>query len=120
MRKSIDARAKYCSDSCKVMACRERKAWCGRLKTATQAVTRLAPKEALYYRLGIRREGLGQLVFFGPFELEPLEPPRVAVAGVYTIEFLDAVGRRLETPSALASGIFIKNPDAKAKIWFHS
>src|SRR3990167_1529227 len=78
--------AKYCCDSHRVLACRQRQARRARLKTASRSIEGCAPKAAAFYRLILKIEGRGLARRFGPFELDPFEPPRVPVMGVYEVE----------------------------------
>lgn len=114
LRKVRNAKARYCTDSCKVMAYQQRKARRERLPVASEAIEVSAPPAARSYRLGIRRDGRGPLCFFGPFGLHPFEAPRVPVMGVYLIEYFDAGLGSLQTPDSLSTGIFIKTPDPKS------
>jgi len=109
MRKSITATAKYCSDSCKVMACRQRTKNRARLVSASRSIEQCAPDGAAYYRLGMRGGRFGPLQFYGPFTVDPLEPPTVPEMGIYQINYFDASGRDLGTPEILEMGIFIRS-----------
>lgn len=114
MRKSITSTAKYCSDSCKVMACRQRTKNRARVVSACRSIEQCAPQGAAYYRLGLRGGRFGPLQFYGPFSVDPLEPPMVPEMGIYQINYFDSSGRDLGTPDTLEMGIFIRTAVLKA------
>jgi hypothetical protein len=73
-----------------------------------------APEEATGYRLAIRRDNEPSLTYFprvGVFDLYPIEPPQVPIAGHYVVTFYDRDGASLKTPSTLLQGLFVEHPD---------
>lgn len=120
LRKVMSPKAKYCSASCRVMACQQRAIQRKRVESASRSVQGWAPEKATGYCLGISKEQGGEIVWFprhGTFSVKPFEPPRVPIMGVYTIRFFDADLNRVRTPRALAAGILIRNPDPRVDFY---
>jgi hypothetical protein len=106
---------RYCSASHRQLAYVERKARAellARNRSAQTAIQAAAPPRAALYKLGIRLQAGGDLVFFPRrgrgFALQPFDPPIVPRSGLYVVRYFSADGAPLGTPIRIVEGVWVE------------